>query len=182
MPLHATIVAASQFELLQDMQTEAGYKYLAGLELMLAGHSGSGIYLMGYCAEMVYLALGKCNAVVELTMPVRQRIENEMPIEHTDLKVRLIEEWKNPQEIEGNPIIVEEQATGNWLPGGATIAVPLPTRLYVVWDAWEGIDQLERSTIILDAYELSHSPSAAANVTLALGLTVEEAHRLGISY
>jgi len=114
-------------------------------------------------------------------MPIRQRIENAPGSQHADLKLRLVEEWTNPQEVEGNPVIIEEQSATAWLPQGATPGSE-PVRLYVVWDSWAGMDQLERSSIILDAYEVTHGAGAAANVTLALGLTTDEATRLGIDY
>ena len=112
-------------------------------------------------------------------MPVRQRTENAIGSQHTDLKLRLVEEWKNPQEVAGHPIIVEEPSMTGWLPQGTSSQT---VRLYVIWDEWLGIDQLERSGIILDAYAVTHGSDSEANVTLALGLTQDEAARLGIDY
>ena len=80
---------------------------------------------------------------MELTMPFRHRIESPPESQHTDLKLRLVEEWKNPQEIEGNPVIIEEPSSG-WLPHGASTSPFESMRIYVIWDAWSGVDQLER--------------------------------------
>lgn len=53
MPLRSRVTNLSQFELVQDLEIAASEKYLAGLELMIAGHGAAGIYLMGFAAEMV---------------------------------------------------------------------------------------------------------------------------------
>jgi hypothetical protein len=42
-----------QPETISDFAASADQKYWEGLELVLAGHRGSGIYLMGYTAEMI---------------------------------------------------------------------------------------------------------------------------------
>jgi hypothetical protein len=52
-------------------------------------------------------------------MPLRQRTQTALGSQHTDLKLELVQEWKNPQEIPGNPIIIEEQSSMNWLPYGS---------------------------------------------------------------
>lgn len=39
-------------ETVRDLELAAEEKYWEGLELMVAGHPGTGVYLMGLCAEM----------------------------------------------------------------------------------------------------------------------------------
>ncbi len=40
-------------ETVQEFELSAEEKYIAGLELMTRGHFGTGIYIMGYAAEML---------------------------------------------------------------------------------------------------------------------------------
>lgn len=57
MPLRLRLQARA--ETLQDFETAVEQKLYEGLELMASGHSGAGIYLMGYAAEM--LLKGACH-------------------------------------------------------------------------------------------------------------------------
>ena len=56
--------------------------------------------------------------------------------------------------------------------------------LYVVWGEWAGMGQRERSKIIMNAYQLARPehPENVTAVTVAMGLTPEEAKRMGIEY
>jgi hypothetical protein len=104
-------------------------------------------------------------------MPIRRR-----QIAHPDpradqLREILVEEWQSPREDEGRPIIIEEKGSPN-----------RPTHLYVIWDEWESLSQQERSEIIMDAYEKTRGGDAALLVTLAMGLTRQEADRMGIRW
>jgi len=87
------------------------------------------------------------------------------------LLARLLAEWRNPAPGAQQPIIVEETASQN-----------LPVHLYVIWDDWAPLGSIERSEIIMDAYEQLHGRGGAVNVTVAMGLTPVEADRLGIRY
>ena len=49
----------------------------------------------------------------------------------------------------------------------------------VVWDAWQDLSAQQRSSIIMDALE-QHDPAKRGHITIAMGLTGEEARRLGI--
>ena len=69
------------------------------------------------------------------------------------------------------PIIVEE-STGQGQ----------PVHVYVVWDDWAPLGSIERSEVIMDAYEQVQGRAGASNVTVAMGLTPVEADRLGIRY
>ena len=48
----------------------------------------------------------------------------------------------------------------------------------VVWNKWKGIPTEERGAIILDAYEQAKMRDELSRITLALGVTPEEAERL----
>ena len=50
-----------------------------------------------------------------------------------------------------------------------------PTQLYVVWSKWGAFDDLKRSEIILNAYEAHAGIAKTLKVTLAMGLTFEQA-------
>ncbi|HVX84854.1 MAG TPA: hypothetical protein VH253_08570 [Phycisphaerae bacterium] len=86
------------------------------------------------------------------------------------LSGELLAEWRNPHAESREPIIIKD--------GGGS----KPVHLYVIWSAWQPVDQLERSEIIMDVYEQVAGIEEAANVTIAMGLTEQEAHRLGIYY
>jgi hypothetical protein len=79
-------------------------------------------------------------------------------------------EWTKPKK-EGQPLIVLE--------GGKR----QPQHIFVIWDEWKGLDQRQRSEVIMDVVEhLSgkHAFRDLSLVTVAMGLTAEEAKRLGI--
>ena len=105
-------------------------------------------------------------------MPVTQRpiSGGSSPAGQTLLN-RLLSEWRQPAPGAQQPIIIEETAAQN-----------LPVHLYVVWDDWAPLGSIERSEIIMDAYEQLRGRGAAINVTVAMGLTPVEADRLGIRY
>jgi hypothetical protein len=50
----------------------------------------------------------------------------------------------------------------------------------VIWPKWRDIDPADRSSTILDAYEQARGPEGMLSVSVAMGLTPEEADRLGI--
>ena len=84
---------------------------------------------------------------------------------------RLVAEWQQPAPGAQQPIIIEESAGQN-----------VPVHLYVIWDDWAPLGSIERSEVIMDAYEQLHGRGSAVNVTIAMGLTPLEADRLGIRY
>jgi hypothetical protein len=88
-----------------------------------------------------------------------------------NLQARLVQEWTLPQTGAVEPVIIEENAQ----------FYQDLKHLYVVWSEWEGLNQRERSRIIMGAYEQIHA-SGAASVTVAMGLTPKEAARLGVEY
>jgi len=81
-----------------------------------------------------------------------------------------MEEWRDPKES-GQPLIIIEGYLNE------------PTHVYVIWDQWRGMNQAERSEIIMDALEGLDGEHRIQNldlVTVAMGLTAEEARRMGI--
>ena len=54
------------------------------------------------------------------------------------------------------------------------------THLYVIWSKWGGLEQRVRSRIVYDAFAEAKGTDEADNVTVAMGLTPDEADRLGI--
>lgn len=87
------------------------------------------------------------------------------------LRVRLTREWTQPSQSV-QPVLIE--AAGDRLSGS--------THLYVIWDDWQTLDQRERSEIIMQSYEETHTPPEVLRVTVAMGLTAKEAERMGIHY
>jgi hypothetical protein len=82
----------------------------------------------------------------------------------------LTDEWKRPKK-KGQPIIVLEGGKGQ------------PLHIYVIWDKWQGLDQQARSEIIMDVVENLSGDDLIPDlslVTVAMGLTAEEANRMGI--
>ena len=84
---------------------------------------------------------------------------------------RLVAEWRQPTPGAQQPVIIEETASQNQ-----------PVHLYVIWDDWAPLGSIERSELIMDAYEHLHGRGGAMQVTVAMGLTPAEADRLGIRY
>ncbi len=90
---------------------------------------------------------------------------------YEDFIQRLAEEIRNPQGGNTEPLIILE-AQGQ----------QTTTHLYVIWSEWAQLTQLERSEIALEAYGNVHGARGAINLRVALGLTPEEAQRMGIEY
>lgn len=102
-------------------------------------------------------------------MPIWERSEVQGVPEQASLRAELIAELRNQNET-GEPVIIIERTHRAM------------TRLYVVWTKWNNIDQRVRSGIILDAFAEVRGKEAAENVTIAFGLTPEEADRLDIKW
>jgi hypothetical protein len=104
-------------------------------------------------------------------MPVGTRVFRELGTPAAELSRRLADEWRDPSGPDPEPFIVEEQAPGS-----------SATRIYVFWSEWSGLSQRERSEIIMDAYEKARGLDPSRRVTLAMGLTPEEARQMGLRY
>ena len=104
-------------------------------------------------------------------MPIRELLRYQPSAEYAALKTRLIDEWRNPNSSNQQPIIIVEQKTRY-----ASLNV------FVIWDEWRDMEQLERSEMIMDAYREVFGQEASYNVTVAMGLTQKEAERMKIHY
>jgi hypothetical protein len=103
-------------------------------------------------------------------MPVKQLHRRTSDPEVQSLLTRLVEEWRNPNPQAAQPIILEERDER----GGSI-------HIFVIWDDWGALSNVERSEIVTDAFEQRYGSSAILNLTLAMGLTPVEAERLGIN-
>lgn len=103
-------------------------------------------------------------------MPVKQIVPSRS-VEHDALVSELLAEWKNPNGQAAEPVILEEAGPSRKL-----------SHLYVIWSKWAHVDRVERSEVIMDAAERKLSPPDVLEITIAMGLTAEEADRLGIQW
>lgn len=103
-------------------------------------------------------------------MSYAQRVYPKNPT-YESFARRIAEEIRKPQEGMAEPVILLESQ------GQQT-----PTHLYVIWSDWGQLTQLERSEITLEAYREAKGSHSASNLRVALGLTPEEAVRMGIEY
>ena len=104
-------------------------------------------------------------------MPIRHRRISKPHPQAQGLLKSLISEWRKPHDNLPEPVIIEE--------GGARSQ---PIHVFVIWSKWEGLDQRERSEIIMDAFGKVRGASKSLLVTVAMGLTQEEAERMNMGY
>ncbi len=103
-------------------------------------------------------------------MPLRKLKPRPVhPLTETLLE-RLTEEMRHPSEQSVEPVIIFEEK-----PSGVL-------ELYVVWSDWVGLSMEERSEIIMDAYEEVYGLDRRRWVSMAIGVTPEEAPRYNIFY
>ena len=100
-------------------------------------------------------------SIKNITKPVSEQAAS--------LKNRLANELRQPAPGEVQPLILME---GGGIPGSQHI--------YVIWDDWRDISAIERSEIIMDALEEARGREACLVITVAMGLTPQEAKRLNI--
>lgn len=103
-------------------------------------------------------------------MPIKKRLHRTRPENATELTRLLFNEWIKPKKA-GQPLIIIE--------GGKNE----PLHIYVIWNKWQELNHTERSEIIMDVVDhLAGEQRLPADspVTVAMGLTTEEALRLGI--
>lgn len=104
-------------------------------------------------------------------MPVKKVNRHLSPTsDEQELLRRLVDEWRGTTNST-QPVILEEQD-----------GPQSPKRIYVVWDAWDGFERVRRSELIMDAFEQIFTPDDALNVTVAMGLTPNEASRFGLQW
>lgn len=97
-----------------------------------------------------------------VTRNIHKNIINE------ELKQRLVDEWRDKSTQEPRPLIIHETDEQ-----GQVIHV------YVVWTEWGNLDQRMRSELITEAYWEVFDVKGLV-LTVAMGLTPEEAKRMGI--
>ena len=108
-------------------------------------------------------------------MPIGRLIKGA-PLKQ-DLTERLTNEWRpGAASNAAQPILIEDRSRPN------LAGLRSSTHLYVIWDEWEPLSQNERSEVIMEAYEQTHELSDLLGVTLAMGLTVSEAQKMGVEY
>jgi hypothetical protein len=103
-------------------------------------------------------------------MPIKEIPQRSPSPPARDLTHRLVREWKRPKK-KGEPMIVQQ-----------TNRASHSAQIYVVWNEWDDLSQEERSEIIMDAYEQTHSPQESLIITVAMGLTPAEADKMAIPY
>jgi hypothetical protein len=104
-------------------------------------------------------------------MPVKQ-INSRRPSPAGErLLDRLVNEWRNPQSGEVQPVILEERDPDQRL-----------THIYVVWDEWASLAADERAQIVLEACQQTKGPDSTIDLIVVMGLTSAEADRLRIPY
>ena len=101
-------------------------------------------------------------------MPRIRRTPEQQPIRFPDLVAELANELTSSHDT-GQPLI-EEQVFPK------TNAV----RVTVIWDKWDAVNDEDRFTIILQAYEQAEGKAFRERIALAIGLTVPEAVELGM--
>ena len=99
------------------------------------------------------------------------RIMNRQPELRGDLLNPIEEELNNGGETpDGAPIIHKEER----------VSAERYTDWDVVWDKFQGVDDEERSRLILTAVENVFGKEEALRITIAMGLTPTEAENIGI--
>ena len=80
-------------------------------------------------------------------------------------------EWKSPNVGATEPVVVEEaDAKGNVV------------HVYVVWSDWAQLNRERRGEIIMEAAERVMPIDDVLKVTIAMGLTPDEADSLGLKW
>ena len=87
----------------------------------------------------------------------------------SDLVARLASEIKGSASFEVDAPYVREEAT----PFGTM-------QVTVMWDKWRDLSHEDRGKVITQAYLEASGPTEALKITVALGLTHEEARKLGV--
>jgi hypothetical protein len=105
----------------------------------------------------------------------RAKIVRRKPPKYASLKEALLNEWLDPKQDSKEPIIIEDTQKNRG-----------SRHLFVIWEAWKDLNQEHRSEMIMDVYEnllkKQNREKDIFDVTVAMGLTAEEAQRLGIAY
>ncbi|MCK4658901.1 MAG: hypothetical protein KAV82_05205 [Phycisphaerae bacterium] len=98
----------------------------------------------------------------------KQPRQNRDP-KHAELVRLLVEEIRLGEAGKG-PVIMHEQLQGSDR-----------LHVYVIWDRWDSVRDEHRAAAILDAYKEHFGEEIMQRVSIALGLTQEEADAMGIA-
>ncbi|MCW5791948.1 MAG: hypothetical protein KIT72_16140 [Polyangiaceae bacterium] len=101
-------------------------------------------------------------------MPIRDSLNRVTEPTEDQLRAELVQELRNPKATGEPDIVLQGSTTGG-------------IHVFVIWSQWLGLDQAVRSRIVLDAYEAWKGEQETLRVTVAMGLTPDEAKNLGIS-
>jgi hypothetical protein len=101
-------------------------------------------------------------------MPVRETLNRTAVPDEAELRRQIEAELRQPTD-NPEPVIIVERPH------------PTTTHLFVIWSRFEGLEQIVRSRIILDAFSDVRGEREALNVTVSMGLTPAEAGRMGIA-
>jgi hypothetical protein len=103
-------------------------------------------------------------------MPVK-KYSPKVSANQTHLISQLTKEWRSVNSKAKEPVILEESDhKGNVV------------RVYVIWSEWSDLDRATRGEIIMDAAEKVKKLKDLLKITVAMGLTPEEADRFGIAW
>lgn len=103
-------------------------------------------------------------------MPVVRRGPSNRHPEHDALVDELVRHLKDEPNLPEVPRIIEE-----------TVPLSPSIRVYVLWDEWKSVRDVERSEIILEAYDKARGREDMLKISVASGLTPLEAQQLGLS-
>ncbi|HTW93884.1 MAG TPA: hypothetical protein VMD30_03755 [Tepidisphaeraceae bacterium] len=101
-------------------------------------------------------------------MPVYE-MKPKRSSEHWELVKELAEEWSRKDSGNTEPKIFIERTRDGKL-----------AHVYVIWSKWDGREWGERSEIVMDAAQKALPEQEVLNITIAMGVTPDEARRMGI--
>jgi hypothetical protein len=105
-------------------------------------------------------------------VPVRQfKYKATRSADHDDLVKRLAHEWaKKTASTATEPVILEEKKDG------------VVIHVYVVWSDWAELDREQRGDVIMEAAERVIKLPGILDITIAMGLTPDEADRFKLKW
>ncbi|HEX4794073.1 MAG TPA: hypothetical protein VH370_09790 [Humisphaera sp.] len=93
------------------------------------------------------------------------------PTNYDQLVDQLELEWRTPDPAAPEPVILEERNSK-----GEVVHV------YVVWSDWGHLSREHRGEVIMDAAERVKTAEEVLKITIAMGLTPDEADRFGVRW
>jgi len=102
-------------------------------------------------------------------MPVRNYTPKHPP--QGKLIDQLVKEWRSQNSKAKEPVILEEPNRKGEI-----------EHIYVVWSDWAHLDRAARGEIIMDAAEKVKKLPDVMKITIAMGLTPDEADRYGLDW